>query len=289
MKNIRLLLNLGFTIMFVTLLTVSCDKVDEPFTKKIQIDTSSNVHIKRVLLEDYTGHTCVNCPEAAVLAHNLKNNHGDKLVVLGIHAGTFAKPAAAGDFTANYTTAAGNEWDTYFGISNTGNPKGMVNRKGFSSLAHILSPSAWSNSISQALAEPLLVDLTLSNTYDSASRQLTAEVKIDFLQNINKNLFLVVLINESDIVSPQKNNNASIGATPIIHDYHHNHVLRCTVTSTWGTQIATEGVSHPASFKRNFNYTLDQAYKAANCSVIAFVYESPSKEILQVVEKKIIK
>jgi hypothetical protein len=49
--------------------------------------------VKKVLVEDYTGHTCGNCPAAArMLNDTIKPLYGDRLIVLGIHAGYFAEP-----------------------------------------------------------------------------------------------------------------------------------------------------------------------------------------------------
>jgi thiol-disulfide isomerase/thioredoxin len=42
---------------------------------------------RRVLLEDFTGHTCNNCPAAAVIAEGLQTFYGeDQLILVGVHA-----------------------------------------------------------------------------------------------------------------------------------------------------------------------------------------------------------
>ena len=208
-------------------LLVACDKIDEPFTKKAASggnDTTGGV-TKRVLLEDYTGHTCVNCPKAAKIAQGLKTTYGDRLVVLAIHAGGFANPTSGGDFTYDFRTDAGTAWDSFFGISNVGNPNGLVNRKGYPG-NHILSPSAWGGAISTALAGEPELDLAISNQYNASTRQLSTEITTTFLSPLDISLHLVVVLTESGIVKPQRNNDATIGIVPVIPDYVHNHVLR---------------------------------------------------------------
>ena len=54
---------------------------------------------KKILLEDYTGHKCGNCPRAAEKAEELKEIYGDQLIPIAIHAGFFAS-----DFGGNFTT-----------------------------------------------------------------------------------------------------------------------------------------------------------------------------------------
>lgn len=280
------LLQYTLSIVFSGALFMSCDKVEEPFTRKITVDTTQQQHVKRVLLEDYTGHMCPNCPDAAVVAQNLKNYRGDKLVVIAIHAGWFAKSLPG--FTADYTTPAGNEWDTFFGISNAGNPNGMVNRKYYTTAEHILSPSAWSESIEVALAEPAAIDLNITNTYQSSDRNLVTDIKVDFVQELDRNLNLIVVLTESGIVSPQKNINPEIGATPVIEDYIHNHMLRASITpGSWGTQIAAVGTENDESLTKSFAYTLPSTFVSDNCTVVAFVYDTETKEVLQVAEKEL--
>lgn len=282
----KYLLRLSLSLATAGILMMSCDKVEEPFTRKITIDTTTQEHQKKVLLEDYTGHTCVNCPDAALIARNLKNNLGDRLVVIAVHAGWFANPTPTGDFTDDFRTETGNAWDATFGISNVGNPNGLVNRKNYPS-DHILSPAGWSGAVMDALDEPVLVDLRLENEYDTTTRQLATDVTVEFVQDIDKNLNLIVVITESGIIAPQKNNNPETGPTPIIYDYVHNDMLRASINSVWGTPVAAAGTANPVTLKKSFTHTLSQNYNAANCAVVAFVYDTDTKEVLQVVEKEL--
>lgn len=261
---------------------ISCDKVDEPFTKKLEIDSTIT---KTVLLEDYTGHQCVNCPEAGELSHNLKANFKENVVVIAVHAGWFAQPTPSGDFTADYRTEEGEEWNTTFGVSSY--PNGMVNRKGFSSGTNVLSIGAWSDAIITALHEPALLDLSINNEYNSASRELSVTVETEFLGNVNKNLKLVVVLTESGIVSPQKNNNAEIGATPVILNYVHDHMLRDCINGTWGTEIASAGTANEDLISKSFTYVIPANFVAENCDVVAFVYDTDTKEVIEAAEGKV--
>lgn len=266
----------------------ACDKIEEPFIKKITIDTTdTNQVIKRVLLEDYTGHNCVNCPKAAKIAHDLKETYGDRLIVLAIHAGGFANPTPGGDFTYDFRTAAGTEYDSYFGISNAGNPNGMVNRKGYPG-EHILSPSGWAGSISSALLETPLLDLAIVNQYNNATRALSVNVTTTFLADVDRNLKLIVVLTESGIVKPQRNNDVTVGPVPVIIDYVHSHALRGAISTTWGSAVASTGTSFPTSIVNPFSYNLNSEYVPANCSVVAFVCDDDTKEVLQVVEAAVI-
>lgn len=281
------LINYSFSLIIAGTFMTSCDKVDEPFTKKVFFDTTQVEHQKRVLLEDYTGHLCVNCPTAALIAEKLKNNYGNKLVLLSIHAGPFAN-APGGSFADDFTTEAGDAWDTYFGISTSGNPKGMVNRTGYPILDHILTPDKWSSAVSKALKESAKVDLEITNSYDADTRNLSSTIDIEFVETIDENLKLIVVLCESGIIAPQKNNDETIGPSPIIIDYVHNNMLRASITTgTWGVPIAEEGTANPETLQKSFNYVLNSEFNADKCKVVAFIYDTETNEVLQVAEKAV--
>lgn len=295
-KNIRLLIPVMVFLTGIFYLG-SCDKIEEPYSKTIVTGDTAACPVpefpivttlkKRVLLEDYTGHTCVNCPKAAITAHNLKQTHGDQLVLLAVHAGFFANPTSAGDFTYDFRSEAGTAWDNFFGVGMVGNPNGMINRVGYPN-NHISAPAGWGAAVSNALLTQPLVDLQMINEYDSAERKLCTHVKTRFVTTIDKNLKLIVVLTESGIIQPQKNNDADAGVVPVIYDYEHNHVLRTAISSTWGNTIATTGSVNPESVIKTFKYILKQKYLPENCTVVAFVYDDDTKEILQAVESGII-
>ncbi|MDY0101742.1 MAG: Omp28 family outer membrane lipoprotein [Lentimicrobium sp.] len=292
MKNILKFL-IASTLFIAFAFIVSCDKIEEPFVKQIgSVDTAAcpvpefpavTTVIKRVLLEDYTGHACVNCPRAAVIAHDLKQVYGEQLVLVAVHAGFFAQPASSGELTYDFRTETGTEWDETFGIGNVGNPNGMINRIGLPN-NHVVSPTGWGAAVVNALATAPLVDLQMINQYDPDERKLCTHIKTRFITDINKNLKLVVVLTESEIIKPQKNNDAEVGPTPVIEDYEHNHVLRAAINSTWGNSIAAEGTVNPESVVKSFKYILKDEFVPENCSVVAFVYDEATKEVLQAVE-----
>ncbi|HOW25886.1 MAG TPA: Omp28 family outer membrane lipoprotein [Bacteroidales bacterium] len=288
-----------FFLTFIALsFLIACDEVEAPYLIEVGgADTSvcpvpdfPHIHdpVKRVLLEDYTGHTCVNCPTAAKLAHDLKDALGDKLVVIAVHAGFFSWPMA-GDYAADFRTEAGTEWDNLFGISKVGNPNGMVDRVGYST-AHILSPGAWSDKINQQLArEPELV-VQVINEYTDTERKLCSHVQVTFLRETLRNLNLSLVITEDEIVAPQKNNNPDIGTTPDIMDYHHDHLLRGAINTPWGISISTKeiAVEEDTEMLKTYKYVMDAAWDPYKCRVIAFVYDVDTREVLQVYEATVI-
>jgi hypothetical protein len=119
-----------FIQLIILSVIIACDKVNKPYTEEFGKCGNGNlsIPIRKILLEDYTGHTCGNCPRAAEQTELLINNYCDHIVPISIHVGFFAEPYPTGEFTYDFRTDVGNYFDETFGISTAGLPNGMVNR-----------------------------------------------------------------------------------------------------------------------------------------------------------------
>jgi hypothetical protein len=123
--------------------------------------------------------------------------------------------------------------------------------------------------------------------FDEASRNLEVSIFSKFLEEkIDTTFNLTVCIMEDSItgmqVTPQGNN----------PNYVHRHVFRETMNGTWGESLngTTENptvIAPKEMFIKTYTTTLDEAYNADQCYIIAYVANSETKEVLQVIEKKI--
>lgn len=282
-----MLKNLKYFIPFLALVFIlsSCDKIEPPYFKDRTGGGGepTEVFVKKVLLEEYTGHHCVNCPTAAKIAHDLVDLYDGRVLMLSVHAGWFANPSGA-PFDADYRTEAGEEWNSSFGV--TMYPMGLINRISAGGGSFTVPPTNWGSKITEIIDNEPEVGLTISNEYNSANRKLEVEIKGTFLQMMDGDYRLLACIVEDNLVSAQKNNDPNAGETPVIQEYVHRHVLRETINGIWGD----EALSNPNlddNFTLNYSLTLKSNYDEENCSILAFVYDYASKEIIQVEEKKI--
>lgn len=300
MKNISIWSALtGFALMAVA--TVSCDKMEAPYINVPAVtDTAAcpvpefpavTGHIKRVLLEDYTGHTCPNCPTAGKIAAELKEQYPDQLVVMAVHAGWFARtyPESGVPELYNYDfrTAAGTEWDAYFGNGNAGNPNGLVNRLKVNG-KYVLRPNEWSGVITTALAEEPKLDLQVIVDYDPSDRKICVHTKTWFLQPLDLNLKLEAVVIEDSIIAAQKNNDPNIGTVGDIEDYVHMHVMRGALNGTWGSTIATSGTANPETLVKTIQSVLPESCNAEHCHIVVFVSDADTREVLQVAEAELV-
>lgn len=274
-------------ISFVLLIAgfISCDKVTDIYeTPPKPVDSR-----RKILIEDFTGHKCGNCPRAARLIYDsLQNIYPGQIISYGVHAGFYAKPLplpGVGCDTVDYRCDAGNKWDTLFQVTAQGNPTGMVNRTDYSaSNDQVKYASEWPTSVATLLQREAEAIIDIENTYNNSTRSFSTTVKTEFLKSLSGTYKLVVVVTEDNIVSCQKDDDA----TPIlVQDYVHRHVLRGAINGYEGESIVLNPEEGDSESK-TYSLVLNQNWVDMNCSVIAFVYNEATYEIVQAEEKKII-
>ena len=81
--------------LFFGFVFASCEVIEGPYMSGNinPIDTSNNNYVKNILIEDFTGHLCKNCPDAASELDAIQAVYGSRIIGLAIHSGsTFARP-----------------------------------------------------------------------------------------------------------------------------------------------------------------------------------------------------
>lgn len=288
MKAIYKIFSLGLLLAF---LSVACDKVEAPYTNLNNNGSGSNDTVRKVLLEDFTGHTCVNCPTAHLIAEDLQALYGNQLIVVAIHAGPFAKPKTSPPgFLADYRTPEGNSISNFFNLQST--PIGLVNRIKQSNGGYLVEKGAFATEVSKQLdslpKEPDMY-IYLEPSFNAADSTLDLVTETTFLNALPSGKYnLCIMITENDIISPQFNNDPSVGNTPEITDYHHKHMLRGMVSPTFGDEILDGNPPINQAIQKSYSqYKLGNGWNPDNCHIVAFVYyaDGPNQnEIIQAQE-----
>lgn len=229
-----------------------------------QYQVSTDVQPKNILLEEFTGINCGNCPSAHKIAANLLLAQENTFYSIAIHSGYYASPFSD---QPDFRTPEGEELDATF-ASGSGYPCGMINRHTFAGTSPIMSRSNWTLCAKEIHQENAPVNLYVTSTYSAADAQLTVHVEgyytadVDAQQNL-----LTVALTQNNIRGPQSG--GGVGS-----DYLHQHMLRDYLTPLWGDTIndCTEG----SFFTKDYTYALpeninDVAVDPAELEVIVFV------------------
>ena len=276
MRNLKYLF--AFIGAFAMPLT-SCDVIEGPFTEEVVVGECAE-KCRKILLEDYTGHRCGNCPRAAEKSAELKEIYGEQLVPLAVHAGFFAEPSGS-YFTNDFRTVAGEEWDTQFGNSAAGNPNGMVNRAGYPESDHILQYSQWAQKVEELLQTEPDAYIELEANYNASTHSVSISSETEILQSISAPLSLNVVLTESGIIAYQKDYDADPEKIP---DYEHNHMIRKSLTGAWGTDLGQTNYTDGDLINKSFSANLEEAWIAENMSIVAFISNTNTYEIIQAEE-----
>ena len=276
MKNLKYLFTIIIT--FCIILT-SCDVIEGPFTEEIIVEECVG-KCKKILLEDYTGSDCGNCPRAAEKAAELKEIFGDQLIPVAVHAGFFADSDIF-PFIADFTTDAGDEWDSHFGNSDAGNPNGMVNRTGYPESDHILQYSQWAQKIDELLQAEPEAYIEIEANYNASTHSVSINTETEILQSISAPLSLNLILTESGIIAYQTDYDADPQGIP---DYEHNHVMRKSLTGTWGTDLGQADYTGGDLINNTFSVSLNETWIAENMSIVAFISNTNTYEVIQTEE-----
>lgn len=278
-------------LFFLVVLFSACDYMSEPLQK---IDTCPSIpmpaltkHKRKVLIEDYTGHTCGNCPFAGAEAEKLRNKYPDQVVTVAVHAGYFAETKSK-IYTYDFRTTAGNEYDVFFGISAKGNPNGMINRVDFPQNLHIKDYTTWEALVDAQVALAPEADISIINEFDISKSKLCSHIQSVFLNSTQDTTYnLVVLLTEDSIVKPQKFYTPPVDSLT----YVHHHVLRAAMNGEKGKgeTIFSGKISADSTVIKNSSIKIDPIkWDYKKCSVVAFLYNTQTQRILQVEEKKVV-
>lgn len=258
----------SLTTLAMTMGLASCDNIAEGdrliYVAPVEVS-------KNVLIEDFTGQYCKNCPEATDAIHELQETYGNtKVIAVGLYSGEFGKKK---DGTLlPLTTDTGNYYYDQWQVQQQ--PCLNIDRNGLTSDNGILQTR-----VTEALKTNTSVTLKPSVTYDALYKNASISVDIASSEAID-NAKLQVWVIEDSIVSPQV---MPTGKTNT--KYVHNHVFRTTVTDRDGKSISLDANKQITEM---FSLTVDNSWEPKNVSIVTFVFNADGvkqTEIIPLINK----
>lgn len=253
---------LGVATAAMAMAAASCSNIDEGdrliYVKPAEVG-------RAILIEDFTGQRCVNCPTGTEIINGIVETYGeDNVIAVGIHSGPLG--FAGNSKTVGLMTDTGNEYYTRWDKENKmGQPWVIFNRK--------TSPDShynnWAAMVGTIISEKANLSVKIANAYDAATRTLTTTVGADGV-NGTVNGKLQVWIVEDGVKALQMMPDGSANK-----EYVHNHVFRAAVNGTWGEEVT---VKEGETTTKQYSYKLPEAWNADNIAVVAFVYNDSGVE-----------
>lgn len=268
-----------FTIPLFLLAAVAagCDNISED-DRYIKVEKPVVENPRTLLIMEFTGNRCVNCPVGAAEIESIKADEGaDRVIAVGLHpkGDPNTRPIMSmhpvphmQDFCTDVATSLYNYYKP------SGFPTAVFNGTEMSG-----SINAWMGLASQALQVPARMSVAAGCDYDSETGELTVNYKVEFGNVISDELNLSVWLVENHIMGTQMMPNGSQN-----RDYEHNHVLRCSLNGDAGQTIVPKGAtvdsgSAPVEGSVSMSFceadpTANEAWHwvPENCEVVVYVY-----------------
>lgn len=249
----------------------SCDEVaeDDRYIKGEQITAE-----RTVLLEDFTGQNCINCPDAHVVIEQLEEQYGDKLVAVSIHCGTFGIPVKRTNFDNNLVglmTDEGNAIMETYGIQQF--PMGVIN------MGSPQTFDLWATAVRNAIKVPIDIKITASAEYEPDKNDGSEngkgyfgniKIKADVISESSRTANVQFWILENGIVAMQR---STAGTN---QEYVHNNVFRAQVFEG----LKGESVNFKGEFNTNVEgsiasrWTNKERWEINNLSVVVIVSDN---------------
>ena len=256
------------------------------FIASAQTFVSTSVENKNIILEEFTGISCVFCPAGHLIGQNLHDANPNDVFLINIHTGGYASPQGPGtDFNTSFGSAIAGQ----SGLS--GYPAGTVNRHQFTMTqggGTAMSRGDWSSASTQLLSQVSPVNVGLQASIDIASNTLAVDVEVYYTgaQTVASNMLNIAIV-QNNIEGPQTGGSThNPGAMLSNGNYNHNHMLRHMLTGQWGENITniTPGTLYSNTYtwiipNQISGYPLSPDIDATNIAVVAFVSEG-NQEIL---------
>ena len=270
MKAIKTITYLTFIIFFF-----ACNQIENPLKERQEGtcgDETQPIPIRKILVEDYTGHRCPNCPDAARILEGIHDDYCDHIIPIAVHVSFFAEPHNP-DFPEDFRTETGNELDQFFGVSNQGLPGGLVNRKEFDGNL-VLNRDNWRSAVDAIYDVNPDVNIIIEPTYSETNHIVTANITLEFLKDISEAVNLGLYVTEDSIIAPQQD-----GST-YVENYLHRHMLRKGVNGAFGEKILNSAKKGD-TFEKSFTIDIDANWNIHHLDLVAFISSNSTNEILQ--------
>lgn len=235
-----------------------------------QTIVSTQPELRNVVLEEYTGINCVNCPQGHLLAENVAKKYPGRVSIINIHQGHYAIPNS-GD--SDFRTKWGDDLAKLFSVNSY--PSATINRMKYNGNALINRGDYLSFSMDSVLNGSFSpVNIAAKTKWNEATQEIEIYVEVYFTTSVPNQPKLNIIFLESGIPGYQS------GAPSL--PYIHNHILRDMITGQWGEDL--DNYSEGSFFSKTYKYKPDSQWNLDSCAIAIFISQSDKKNIYTGIE-----
>jgi thiol-disulfide isomerase/thioredoxin len=246
---------------------------------------------KKVVMEEFTGAWCGYCPEGHTVMADLMESDPN-LIGISVHSRN------GGGSSADKMEIP--EGDSIVGAFASGFPSATFDRLYiFDNPDGAFSVPDWYDALDVRKDWATPANVSFENfIYDSTIRQVTVDVKADFLVNMKSKFGMNLMFVEDSVIGTgagynQRNyfcsgcgaddaNSPFYNSANSIANYPHNNVLRKSLAGTWGSRgVLPDSVVSGGSYTQSFSYVLPASWKAKNVRIVGVLQEYTSSTLIR--------
>lgn len=249
-----------FSAAAITASVCSCNDIsaDDRFIEVPAVEAR-----RTVLLEEFTGQKCINCPDAHIVIAQLAEQYPDNFIPVSIHAGGNAFSYGEGQFSSivGLRLEEGEQYSAEAGVLSY--PAGVLDRR-----SGVQTMDKWPALLREELERSARMDIAVKATLSPSDGNITINAEVIPYEAVDGNLQLWIV--ENGIVARQILSSGSYDK-----DYVHNHVFRGSVNGHDGEPVVLK-----PNISQSFTYSLTpkENWNTDNLGVVAFVYSTDGVE-----------
>ena len=265
-------------------------------TNAIVIDTTYTItpvpatDPHNILVEDFTGQGCSNCPAAHETLRKLDSVNSGRLNIVGLYIQNFSQttPPTGAKYDFRDSTASDIGTTVYGGIGSM--PIAGIDRIPVSG-STLIYQGNWSSTITNQMAIQDSLNLKVTSGYDTTTGYDTITATITYTQPVSSSHNLSIVIVEDSMVDIQEYPAFDpVYPSGFDNNYVFTNVFRAMVSSApFGDPVLASMVSKEAGrvYRHTYIYKLKPGVIPSHCRVIAFVSNTSDKHIIQSCQTKL--
>ena len=225
----------------------ACDSVSEP-DRFVEAEI---VPQRAVLIEEFTGQDCQNCPDGHQAIKDILATLGDSVVPVSIHASNLAYGGVLG-----LKTDVGDDY--YQRAGSPALPSAVMDMQ-----TQALQIKQWASAINNLIMQPTPFTVRAKAAPSADGKSFDIEVAYSAGEDFTGNL--IVWVVENGIIRPQLN------GKEYIPQYEHNHVFRAVATPVWGDAVTLK--AHDPQYA-SYSVPIEAMWNKDNLYAVAFLYNN---------------
>ncbi|HXC04119.1 MAG TPA: Omp28-related outer membrane protein [Bacteroidia bacterium] len=235
---------------------------------------------RKVVVEDYTGIWCGWCPNGRTASEHLMSTFGSQVICMGVHS----SDALSTGYPDNIVN----------GMQVPGFPMGSIDRHNdpsvgggiFQGCGATPACSDWDQSVTDRLNTTAPLSVSITSTYNSFTRAMTATVTANFVASASGNMNInCVLVEDSIETDGQQHNYMTdntygnfvgwewYGKGNPITTYQQRDVARTNLSASiiGDAGVIPTSVSSGGNYSHSYTYTIPSGWNASHVKIVGFV------------------